>query len=324
MRSAKIWIGLVLTAVTVLLSAAPLHAQGWPQRPVKFVVPLGPGSGVDLGARLFADRLAARWGQPVIVENRPGGDGMVAITAFLGAHDDHTLLVSPTSSFTAHPWLYDKLTYDPNEFVPIARISNTLIAMGVPSSLNVSSVKDFVALVRSQPGKLNWAGITGAVDLVLAEWLKSEGLDLAKVPYKDGVQAVNDLAEGRVQMYTAAFAIIRPHFQSGKVKVLAIVNRERAPTVSDIPTITEAGYPQARFDGLVGAFGIKSMPADLRSRIADDIKAVAADPAIEAKLGVTGQMLRPGNAEEFAKEIDEQRATVAKAAKALGLKAADK
>ena len=324
MRIARISSAILLAAAfgLHLLSTASAQAQSWPQRTVKFIVPLGPGSGVDIGARLFADRLATRWGQPVVVENRPGGDGVVAISAFLGARDDHTLLLSPTSSFTAHPYLYDKLPYDPHDFVPIARISNTLITMAVPASLNVASLPELVALVRAQPGKLNWAGITGAVDMVLAGFLQSTGLDIAKVPYRDGVQAVNDLSEGRIQMYTAAFAIIRPQMEAGRVRVIAVTNQERAPTVPDVPTVTELGYPAAAFDGLVGLFGIKDMPDDLRSRLAADIKAVAADPVIARQLAVTGQLLRPAGPDEFAAAIEEQRSRIAVAAASLGLKAA--
>src|SRR5215204_7385126 len=132
-----------LTALAVALYAlglASLHsphgayAQTWPERPVKIIVPLGPGAGVDITARLLGDRLAARWGQSVVIDNRPGGDGAVAMTAFTAAQDDHALLMSPTSSFTHHPWLYDKLPYDPLDLVPIARVSNTIVAIVVPSS----------------------------------------------------------------------------------------------------------------------------------------------------------------------------------------------
>src|SRR5919201_2013114 len=104
------------------LFAAQASAQAWPQRPVKFILPLGPGAGADISARLFADRLTRRWGQPVVVENRPGADGIVAITAFIGAGDDHTLLFGPSSSFVAHPYLHDKMPYDPADLSPIARI----------------------------------------------------------------------------------------------------------------------------------------------------------------------------------------------------------
>ena len=113
-RSFALALGLL---VTLAAWAAPSTAQTWPQRTVKFIVPLGPGSGVDIGARLLADRLTARWGQPVVVENRPGGDGIVAINAFLSGHDDHTLLCTPTSSFTAHPYLHDNLPYKPADLL---------------------------------------------------------------------------------------------------------------------------------------------------------------------------------------------------------------
>ena len=109
----------------LMLSAPAALGQSWPQRTVKFLLPLGPGSGVDIGARLLADRLSARWGQPVVVENRPGGDGIVAISAMVAAHDDHVLLASPTSSFTAHPFVYKNVPYKPDDLQPIARISNT-------------------------------------------------------------------------------------------------------------------------------------------------------------------------------------------------------
>src|SRR5690242_18390051 len=131
-----------LFLVSPLLSQPSAAADGWPNRPVRFIVTLGPGSGVDIGARLFADKLSAKWGQPVVVENRPGGDGMVAITSFLQARDDHVLLVSPVSSFTAHPYFHDKLPYDPKDLVPIARISKTVVAVSVPASLDVNSLKD--------------------------------------------------------------------------------------------------------------------------------------------------------------------------------------
>src|SRR5205085_10098013 len=124
-------------------------AVSWPARTVRFLVSLGPGSGVDISARLFADRLTGRWKQPVVVENRPGGDGVVAITAFIGARDDHVLLYTPTSSFTAHPYQLDKMPYDPRELSPVTRISNTLVGLVVPASLNVSSVADLMAMIKA-------------------------------------------------------------------------------------------------------------------------------------------------------------------------------
>jgi tripartite-type tricarboxylate transporter receptor subunit TctC len=298
-------------------------AANWPQHPVRFILPLGPGSGSDIGARLFADRLAARWGQPVVIENRPGGDAFVAITAFIGAHDDHTLLFAPTSTFTAHSILHSKLPYDPRDLMPIARITNTLIALSVPASLKVGTIKELVALARARPGKLNRASITGALDLMLSGFLKSADLTVEKVPYRDPVQAVTDLAEGRIQVYTAALAIVQSQVQAGTVKVLAMTNGQRAPTAPEIPTAVEAGYPALAFDGLVGLFGPTNMAPALRERIAKDIREVAADPYIEPRLIQTGQILNPGTAAEFAAAIDEQKSKLAAIAKALDIKPED-
>src|SRR5690348_3150129 len=143
---------LLLYALSIAV-AAPAHAETptWPQRSVRIIVPLGPGAGVDIGARLLGDRMATRWGQPVVIENRPGGDGVIAITAFTSAHDDHTLLMSPTSSFTHHPWTYAKLPYDPCDLVPVARVSNTVVAIVVPASSPINSLAELLATARSNP-----------------------------------------------------------------------------------------------------------------------------------------------------------------------------
>jgi tripartite-type tricarboxylate transporter receptor subunit TctC len=224
-----------LGALTALYSQ-PAAAQTWPQRSVKFIIPLGPGSGVDISARLIADKLSQKWGKPVVVENKPGGDAIVAISAFTGANDDHTLLMAPTSTFTAHPFLHEKLPYDMKDLLPIARVSNTVVAVGVPTSLGVSSVNELIARAKAEPGKLNMAAATGANDFVVTGFLKQASADITRVPYRDVVQAVNDLAEGRIQLYVAAYAIMRPQVQAGKVKIIALTNNERAPMLADVPT----------------------------------------------------------------------------------------
>jgi tripartite-type tricarboxylate transporter receptor subunit TctC len=305
----------------VMLWAWPAAAETWPQRPVKFLLPLGAGSGVDIGARLLADRLSTRWGQPVVVENRPGGDALVAISAFVSAHDDHVLLATPTSSFTAHPYLHDNLPYKSSDLLAIARVSNTIITLAVPTSLNVGSLADLVALARAQPGKLNWAGVTGALDFLFAGFLQHAGLNMTKVPYRNPVEAANDLAEGRVQAYLSALAIVRPQIEAGKIKPLAVTNKVRAPTAPDVPTVKEAGYPDLSLDGLVGFFGPPEMSNALRERIAADIGAVvAADPTIGQRLTATGQIPNVGGPTEFATAIEEQRAQIAAIAKELGIK----
>jgi tripartite-type tricarboxylate transporter receptor subunit TctC len=309
---------LALALIAAFLTTAAAAAD-WPTRPVRLILTLGPGSGTDIGARLLADRLTQHWGQPVIVENRPGGDGIVAINAFVSAHDDHVLLFSPSSSFTAHPFLHDNLPYKPSDLVPITRVSNTVIAFSVPAGLAVDSLTALAALARSEPGKLNWAGVTGAHEFIFAGWLKREGLTMTEVPYRNPVDAANDLAEGRVQIYEAALAIVRPQLETGKIKLLAVTNSMRAPTEPKIPTVAEAGYPALTIDGLVGLFGPTGMPLDLRQRITADIRTVA-DATIEKGLAITGQFMNIGGPEEFGRSIDEQRATIAAYAKELGIK----
>jgi tripartite-type tricarboxylate transporter receptor subunit TctC len=303
-----------------LSTPACAQAQTWPQRNVRFIVPLGPGSGVDIGARLLAERLSAKWGKPVVVENKPGGDSIVAISAFTGANDDHTFLMAPTSTFTAHPFLHEKLPYGVRDLIPIARVSNTVIAVGVPASTGINSVSDLIARAKAEPGKLNSASATGANDFVVTGYLKQSGADITRVPYRDTVQAVNDLAEDRIQLYVAAFAIMRPQVQAGKVKLIAITNSERAPTLPDLPTAKEAGHPGLTIDGLVGLFGPRDMSKELRDRVAADVMAAAGDPEIAARIGATGQIVRPGGAEEFAKDIEDQIKVVSEAAAAAGVK----
>jgi tripartite-type tricarboxylate transporter receptor subunit TctC len=313
---------ITIVSSALALIATPALAQTWPQRTVKFVVLLGPGSAVDLGARLLADRLTKRWAQPVVVENRPGADGVLAINAVLSASDDHVLLYGPAASFVGHPYTLDKLPYDPRDLVPVARVSNTVVCIAAPASLKIGSLKELMALVREQPGKLNWTTTVGVTDIIVAAYLKSAGLDMVKVPYRDTVSALNDLVEGRIQFYGAACAIVRAQAQAGRIKLLAVNNRSRAPGFADLPTVAEAGFPELSFDGLAGLIAARGsgMTDALRARIAADVQAVVADPVVTERLTATGQIASPGTPAEFAAAIDEQAAHLATFAKALGIK----
>jgi tripartite-type tricarboxylate transporter receptor subunit TctC len=312
---------LLMALLGLALAPAQAAAQSWPTRPVKFILTLGPGSGADIGARLLSDRLTKKWGQPIVVENRPGGDGIVAINAFVGAHDDHVLLFAPSSSFIGHPYQHDTLPYKPSDLAPIARVSNTVVTISVPADMPAKTLKDVVDAARAKPGELNWAGLTGALDIMFEGWLKSIGVDIKKVPYRNPVEAANDLAAGRVQVYESAYAIARPQIQAGKIKALVVTNTARAAAIPDIPTVAEAGYPALTMDGLVGLFGPPTMPMALRERIASDIKTVMdEDPIIKDRLNLTAQIPNPGGPAEFAASIAEQRGVLAKAAKDLGLK----
>lgn len=245
---------------------------------------------------------------------------MLAITSFLGAHDDHIALVSPVSSFVAHSYFHSKLPYDSRDLLPIARISNTLLVVCVPVSLKINSLKELEVLARTRPGQLNWATGTSLTDFVFAGFLRTVSLTMAKVPYRNPVAAATDLATGTIQVYMASYAIVRPQVEAGNVRVLAVTNQKRSPEMPDIPTASEAGYPSLELDGVIGLFGPPEMADDARVRIADDIRTVASDPDIAKKLMATGQVLSIGNGAEFAVSIAQQRANLAELAKLLGNK----
>lgn len=317
--SPRYLVAFALALVAVVAGAASVSGEEkWPTRPVRFIVTLGPGSGADIGARLLADRLPQRWGQPVIVDNRPGGDALVAINAFVNAHDDHVLLFAPSGSFVAHPYVHDNLPYKPSDLVPIVRVSNTIIVVTVPTELHVDTMAQLIARARAEPGKLNWAGVTGTNDFVVAGWLQKDHLDMTKVPYRNPVDAAKDLGENRVQVYLPALAIVRPQLDAGKAKLLAVTNSARAPTEPNIPTVVEAGAPALSLDGLVGLFGPSGMPLRLRERIAADFRAVA-DETVHDRLDKTGQLMNIGGPDEFAQSIEEQRAKIVGIAKELGI-----
>src|SRR5262245_22408904 len=192
---------LVIGLVISLNGGSVAAAQTYPQRPVKFILPFGPAAGVDITARLLGEKLAARWGKPVVVENRPGGDGLVAITAFTSANDDHTLLFVPASTFTAHPYAHEKLPYDAErDLLPITSVTTIVIALSAPASLNVKTLGEFIALARAKPDTLNVAAAAGNSDLILSSFIKTQGLPVARVPYRDIQQAPSDLAEARIHL----------------------------------------------------------------------------------------------------------------------------
>jgi tripartite-type tricarboxylate transporter receptor subunit TctC len=308
-----------MAALAALTLPTNTQAQSWPQRPVRFIVGLGPGSAQDIAARLFGDQLSKRWGQPVVIENKPGADGIVAINAFVGAHDVHTLLFAASGTFTAHPTQYAKLPYDPSDLVPLARVSSTIIAVSVPTALNVNSLDELVALARREPGKLNLAPTPGTTEITFDNFMKAANITMTKIPYSDVTKALADLSENRVQVMVSGIAIVKAQIETGKVKLLAITNLKRAAAVPDLPTATEAGYPALALDGLIGLFGPKSLPPGTAERIAADVQAVAADPAMGPRLAATGQQLDPGGTAEFAAAVEAQRQSIAATAKALGI-----
>lgn len=311
----------LLALVALVASRSPAAAQGWPERTVRLILPLGPGSATDVTARLYAERLSEKWGKPVVVENRPGPDALLAVAGFLGARDEHTLLFSFGGPVTINPVIHAKLPYDPQrDLVPIVSASDSFLAVAVNAALGINSVEELVKRAKAEPGKLNWAATAGLPQYGFAGFVKGENLDMVQVPYREFGPALQDVAEGRLSAVATGLVPLLPLAQAGKIKILAITNRSRSPAAPEIPTAREIGYPSLAVDGFQGFFGWRDMPAALRDKIAADVRAVAADPALADRLAKMGQAVRVGSTADFVAMIDEQRDKIAGVTKALGLK----
>src|SRR5499427_5965063 len=287
-------------------------AQGWPQRTVRFIIPLPPGSGTDLAARLLAERLTARWGQPVVVENRQGADGIPAVTAFLGARDNHTFLLSFAGVITFNHPLHDRLPYDPaTDLVPIVPVVDNFLGVSATALLQVNSLSELVRAARAQPGKLNWAATPGLPYYVLLALQKSAGIEMVQVSYRDFAPAYQDLNQGRLHVVGTGLPTLVPHHRAGTAKLLFVTNRELSPQAPEVPTAAEAGYPDLTFDGVSGIYGWRDMPGEIKTRVATDTRAIIADPAFRARVIGVGTAPRLGTPEEFAAAIEEQRARIA-------------
>jgi len=311
--------GLLLGAIFLWSSA--IVAADWPQRTVRLITPVPAGGGADFSARLFADRLSQHWGQPVIVENRPGADGVIGVSAFLGTDDDHTLLFAISAVVTVHSITQQKLPYDPvRDLVPISPASDIVLAIAASERNSIRSLDDLVQAARAQPGKLNWASSPGLPLFVVGGYFKNSKLNLAYVPYRDLAPALQDLGEGRIDVGVHALGVIVPLVQAGRARLLAIASDVRAPLAHDVPTAMEAGYPELRMDGVVGFYGKRGMPEALCDRIASDVRTVASDPIIRERLAAVGQAARPGTAAEFTALLDQYRRRLADLAKAIDYK----
>jgi tripartite-type tricarboxylate transporter receptor subunit TctC len=314
-------------APLLLLVTPPVLAQSqprdWPTRTVRVIVPSGTGSGLEIGARLTAERLARNWSQPVTVETKPGGDSIVAINTLVGATDDHTLLWAASASLTAHPYTHARMAYDARQLVPIVRVSTTLVSIAVANDIKATTMAELVAAARVWPGKLRWASVSGLPDLLFQAFVKEGGLDMVRVPYGDAAQAAGDLAEGRVQAYVSVYAISRPLIESGRIRPIAFTNTSRAPVMSNIPTVREAGYPAMELDGMVGIWGTQVHAENVRRKISTDVRSVLTDSAITERLAAAGQMVSPGDSEQFVAALAKQGQAAASAARILGIRPAE-
>lgn len=320
---AKAWLRpavLALCLIAGIPAACPAQAQpAWPQRPVKIVIPLPAGTSADAALRIYAERLSQIWGQAVTVDNRPGAEGVIAVAGFVRANDDHSLLFSYGGPITISPVISKDLPYDPvKDLVPITAGTDSVLGLVVNAAVPAASLKGLEAYARAQPGKVNWTAAPGLPQFLMASFQKNQALAMAYVPYKDVGPLLQDISSGRIHAYAAGFGTFRPLMESGAVRLLAMFNRERFAAVPDVPTVAEAGYPELAADGFNGFFGNAGMSAAVRDRIAADVRAIAADPAIQARLAVTAQLARANGPEAFTAMIEAQRRQIVEIVRVTG------
>jgi tripartite-type tricarboxylate transporter receptor subunit TctC len=262
-------------------------AQSYPSKPIRFIVPFTPGTGIDILARTLAEPLAKRLGQPIVVENKPGASGNIGSDFVAKAPPDGYTVMVTVNTFTMAPALYKSMSFDPiNDFVPIGEVAVGNLALVVHPSLGVASVSELIALAKKEPGKLNYASPGNGTPQHLAmELLKqSLGIDIVHVPYKGSAGAVTDVVAGQVPMMIMPVHTALPFATSGKLKVLAVSGDKRSALAPQFPTFKEAGVANFDVDLWYGLLAPAKTPREIVDRVHQEVDAVLADAAIRNTL----------------------------------------
>jgi tripartite-type tricarboxylate transporter receptor subunit TctC len=315
--------GMVLPAIAAaglsLICIEPLVAQTYPSKVIKFVVPLAASSPIDVIARMIAPALSSRLGQPVIVEDRPGGGTTIGTRAVATAFPDGYTLLFTGASHTVTPVLTTKLGFDPiKDFTPIATIGWGSWVLVVAPSVPARSVQEFVAYVKANPGKLNWGYGRHAGPHLLGElFVAATGIDVNRVPYRTGAEAVPDVLGGRIQMNLGTSENLLPLIQDQKLRALVVTGETRSRNLPDVPTMIESGYPQLTRGFWAGLLAPARTPIDVVTRLNTEINAILATPELIASLTKFGVDPKSSTPSQFgaliAEEIDAWR-TAAKLA----------
>jgi tripartite-type tricarboxylate transporter receptor subunit TctC len=309
-------------AVGVSLTAASGSvAQPYPSKPLKLVLPLPAGSIVDVAARLVAPALSARLGQPVIVENRPGGGGTVAATAVAtAAPDGYTLLFVGVNHVFA-PALSKAPVHDPiKDFTAIATIVTFPWVLVVPSSVPARSVNELVNYAKANPRKLNFGYGQATGPHLLGElFVAATGIEVTRIPYKGGTQAVPDMLGGRIQMNVGTVSNLRPLVLEGKLRALAVTGESRSPELPDVPTMKEVGLPALTLGSWTGLLGPAVTPQEVVTRLNTEIDATMMTPEMKARMAKLGFEPKIGSPSDFAAMIANQIEVWKAAAKLAGI-----
>jgi tripartite-type tricarboxylate transporter receptor subunit TctC len=281
---------------------AETQAQQWPTRSITMISPYPPGGTNDIVGRLFADRIAAKLGQPIVIDNRQGAAGIVgSLAASRAAPDGYTLLIANNGALVVQPLVSAQAKYDVVEsFTPIVQLAVSYPFVGVNADLPVKTLAELVALAKKEPGKLNYGSSgTGSFGQFSGEMLRIiSGAEMQHVPYRGSAAAVTDLASGQIQVMIDP--IVLSQKESGRVRVLATTAPERSARYPDIPTTREAGFPDFDPVGWFAIFGPPGLPKEIANKIADIVIEYAKDPEVIQKLeaaGVTASTMPP---DEFA------------------------
>jgi tripartite-type tricarboxylate transporter receptor subunit TctC len=273
--------------LSLLLSLACFAAHGWPTKPVRIVVAYPPGGGIDVLARQLADKLTPAWGQPVLVENRPGANTIVATDAVAkSAADGHTILMTTDATFSINPHLYAKLPYDAQrDFTPVTMLVLLQQLLVAHPALPANSLPELISLAKQKPGTIHYASYgSGSQPHLAGEMLKHKaGIDLVHVPYKGISLAVPAVIAGEVQLTFAGIATSMPQLKAGRIKAIAIGGKARSPLLPQVPTFAELGYPEVETHAWFGLFVPAGSPREAVARIQHDTKSILDQPDFRQK-----------------------------------------
>jgi tripartite-type tricarboxylate transporter receptor subunit TctC len=290
----KILINLSILFQIAIISIANVSAQttatNFPTKPVRIIVPQTPGGASDALARIVGQKLSEKWGQPVVVENRPGAGGNIGMDAVAKATGDgHTLLMSYVGSHAINPSIYSKLPFDPEtDFVAVATLANVPFVAAINSNVPVTNMKGLVAYAAQKPVSFGSAG-NGSVNHLLGEMFNTaSGAKIQHVPYKGAAPALTDLISGQIQVVFTSLPSVAQHIRSGTVRGLAVTGSKRAVSFKEIPTISESGFPGFVINPWFGLFASKGTPTSIAKQINADIKKVLEDKDVLDKFTAIG------------------------------------
>jgi tripartite-type tricarboxylate transporter receptor subunit TctC len=301
-----------LCAAVFLVASAGVLAQEYPQRAVRIIVPYPPGSGTDIVARLLGQRVGESWGQPMVVENRPGAGAIVGVEAVAkAAPDGYTIGIADTGPLAINPALYPKLPYDPlRDFAPVIEVAKLPFMLVAHPSLGVSSIAELIAAAKREPGRINYASVGNGSGVHLATELfkKRAGVDLVHIPYKGSAPALNDVLAGTTPVMFVNLLSGMPHVKSGRLRALAVAGPARLRALPDVPTIGEAGVPGYEFQAWFGVIAPAATPAPIVERLNAEFRRVLSLADIRDRLLNEGGM-QPvgGGAEQFAALIASEK-----------------